>query len=594
MSRLRDSCGALTNRLHRAIHGSLFLSVMVAVIGIAVAAFYWMYLEEHVIDYPDERDHFKYGSIGGDDAEGIPQAIWEALPELFVDYLPDPAAFKKLPVATRTYLDGYRQFGFVIEDGRPLPVGFSQRRVGVTRIGLNCAVCHTSTVKITEGMDPARIYGVDWNGPQVGLQKDRVVLLGIPAQTFDIQEYIKFLVKCGQDARFTTPNLLAYLNKNPKVGFVDRLIYRLSVPTVRTGLINRSEQFAFFDKTPQFGPGRIDTFNPYKRLQFRFPYDGSVGTADFPSIWNQGSRVGMRIHWDGNNDSVFERNITAAFGAGARPVSLDQDRLIRLMRWCGASDPRIKLTPEETKRHIAEARAHPFPKPGQMPVPGFPFPVNPALVSAGRKVYDQNCASCHAWSGDLVGKVTPQALVKTDPFRCDSFSSDLATNFSTLGLEQWWAFSRYSRTLSYANMPLDGIWARAPYLHNGSVPTLADLLNHECSPEDLKSLELDATGSADGLSAEELEPTRVAEIVAKARALGRRPPVFYRGDDEYDSERVGFRVDRAVNDDKRKHFLYDTRLRGNGNSGHWYGVSLSLEEKAALLEYLKTLGGQSQ
>jgi hypothetical protein len=97
-------------------------------------------------------------------------------------------------------------------------------------------------------------------------------------------------------------------------------------------------------------------------------------------------------------------------------------------------------------------------------------------------------------------------------------------------------------------MPLDGLWARAPYLHNGSVPTLRDLLN---APE-------------------------------------MRPQTFYRGDDEYDSIQVGFRSDRSLSADGRPLFLFDTTLPGNGNGGHTYGTDLDERAKVALLEYLKS------
>ena len=44
---------------------------------------------------------------------------------------------------------------------------------------------------------------------------------------------------------------------------------------------------------------------------------------------------------------------------------------------------------------------------------------------------------------------------------------------NTIGTGKPWKFSHFRKTKGYANMPLDGVWLRAPYLHNGSVPTLA-------------------------------------------------------------------------------------------------------------------------
>ena len=93
----------------------------------------------------------------------------------------------------------------------------------------------------------------------------------------------------------------------------------------------------------------------------------------------------------------------------------------------------------------------------------------------------------------------------------------------------------------------DGIWLRAPYLHNGSVPTMRDLL----------------------------EP------------VARRPKEFWRGYDVYDQKRMGFEFDTA--EAKRVGTRHDVAAKGGGNQGHEYGVELSEADKDALIEYLKTL-----
>jgi hypothetical protein len=100
----------------------------------------------------------------------------------------------------------------------------------------------------------------------------------------------------------------------------------------------------------------------------------------------------------------------------------------------------------------------------------------------------------------------------------------------------------FRKTFGYANMPLDGIWLRAPYLHNGSVPTLRDLLDR---PE-------------------------------------ARPKKFWRGYDVIDPVKVGF-VSTVPTDSP-----FDTALPGNGNQGHTWGTALRDDEKDAIVEYLKT------
>ncbi len=101
--------------------------------------------------------------------------------------------------------------------------------------------------------------------------------------------------------------------------------------------------------------------------------------------------------------------------------------------------------------------------------------------------------------------------------------------------------------LAYKGRPLDGIWATAPYLHNGSVPTLYDML---------------------------LPPDR-------------RPKSFYLGTRLYDPAKVGYVTARTA---PGNGFLLDTSIRGNSNAGHDYGVGrLSEPQRLALLAYLKTL-----
>jgi hypothetical protein len=118
---------------------------------------------------------------------------------------------------------------------------------------------------------------------------------------------------------------------------------------------------------------------------------------------------------------------------------------------------------------------------------------------------------------------------------------------NTLGTGRPWRFHNFRKTDGYANQPLDGIWIRAPYLHNGSVPDMAALLE---PPED-------------------------------------RPTSFFRNYDVYDYDRVGFVTQGP--EAEAVGWRFDTSVRGNGNGGHVYGTDLPSDEKAALLEYLKTL-----
>jgi mono/diheme cytochrome c family protein len=522
--------------------------VVWAAILLAAAFIYWRYFAQNPVDYASDFEHFKYGSIGSDSDSGIPFWVWRALPQACAEHLPDPRAFRALPAAERVGLGGYRQFGFLVEEGRDRQIGFSRRRVTIGRVGLNCAVCHVSTVRIGAGMHPEMVYS-GAGAAYLDAPKTRLLVFGMPANTVDQQAYFQFLFNCAADPHFTVDNVMRSIAALTSLGPVERFLYRQAIPAVREQLLLRRGQLDFLNRTPRFGPGRVDTFNPYKTTIFGLPYDSTIGTADFPSIWNQRPRVGMHLHWDGDNQSVFERNISASIGAGATPRSLDMDRMLRVAFWIGSPNPRAKLSPQDQAREVSAARSRPVPQAGELPVPKFPSPTDAKLAASGRDLYRAECAHCHDWQGQYVGQVVPITKIGTDPHRLDSFTAEFTKLQNTLGTGMWWRFHNFRKTDGYANMPLDGIWARAPYLHNGSVPTLKDLL---AAPQD-------------------------------------RPKRFYRGDDLYDPVNVGFRSDRRISADGRVLFDFVVATPGNDNGGHTYGVGLSDAEKKALLEYLKTL-----
>jgi hypothetical protein len=143
--------------------------------------------------------------------------------------------------------------------------------------------------------------------------------------------------------------------------------------------------------------------------------------------------------------------------------------------------------------------------------------------------------------------VTPLSVVQTDRDNWESYSYDLSASQDTLYAGTKYRFHHFRHTDGYSNMPLDGIWLRGPYLHNGSVPTLRDLL----------------------------------ELPAN------RPATFYRGYDVIDPVKVGF-VGTVGQEGARKYFLYDTSKRSCGNGGHLWGTDLPAADKDAMVEYMKT------
>jgi hypothetical protein len=454
-------------------------------------------------------EHFKYGSIGSEPGGSLMRPVGGVLPPYWV--------FKALPnMCSEKIPGGYASFGFVVERGQDLPVGISRRRrLGVDQVGLNCAVCHTGTVRDTPKSPPR-------------------IVPGMPAHQLDLQRFVEFVLDCTLDNRVSTDSVRASLPKSGGPGLMERILYRAGVVDrlkVQTLELRNRMAPLLGDAAPRWGPGRVDTFNPYKAIQFnwplgRLPASELIGASDFPSLWNQQPREGLQLHWDGNNDSVDERNLSAGLGAGITPVTVDHAGVKRVRDWTWT-----------------------------LPPPKYPYPIDSAIAARGQPLYARNCQACHAdhrfrdgvIEGALVGQVEPIDRIGTDRYRLDSYTDAFAANQYQLFPDSIYQFRRFRKTNGYANHPLDGIWARAPYLHNGSVPTLRDLLE---PPEE-------------------------------------RPRAFYRGYDVFDQQKVGF-VSDVAEEDGRRYWRYDTTVPGNGNGGHVYGTKLTDDEKAAVVEYMKS------
>jgi hypothetical protein len=512
----------------------LILAVLAVLAGIYLAC---RLTTDRAESFKDPSMQFRYGSTGGDKNFGIPYAIWEVLPLMFPQYLPEGRE-----------KDGWAAFGFIYEDEKALPEKLGHRRpigtsfrnyMGVERIFLNCAICHAGTLRTKADAVPE-------------------VYLGMPANRIDLQGFQDFIISVAFDERFTPEQILAEIDsRDVELDWINRIAFRLlGIYQVRERVLLIASRFKFAHREPAFGPGRFDTFSPAKAL-FNWklediPDAESVGVVDFPSIWLQEQRRGMQLHWDGNNSKLEERNRSAAFGTGALPPILDRESIKTIEDWL------LTLPPPS----FAEE---------------FPGEIDKSQLAWGQEIYGRDCASCHGrngtdFSGERVGNVTPIGEIGTDRYRFDNYTQDLALNQNMLyadhGDER---FQNFVKTDGYANMPLDGVWLRAPYLHNGSVPTLWDLLN----PPSL------------------------------------RPKAFYRGYDVYDPKNVGFesRPSAIPTDEQRNLFCYQVEIGatcggtpppqnvkackgglcpGNGNGGHLYGTTLAEADKRALIEYLKT------
>jgi hypothetical protein len=469
--------------------------LVLGVVG-AFVGWYKFFREEAQPDWvtatPEMR--FKYGSIGAEFDAGIPYWIFYVLPRMFPEKLPGPG--------------GHASLGVPWEPGQELPVGFTKKVIGFPRVGNNCAVCHTASYRSKPDEQPT------------------FVVAG-PGQTTNVQAFFRYLVDCARDPRFNADNIMAEIALVTDLDWIDKLAYRyLIIPMTKKRLLEREAQFAWIYRKdfPDWGRGRDDAMNLTKYFMIKAPMDDTFGPTDMPSIWNlqkYKAEQGMFMNLAGDSHDAYSVIMDSALGVlGAAPH--DKQAFLGQVKWL--------------HEYLLKE-----------PAPRYPFVFDKHKAAQGKIVFDQHCASCHASA--RTGTRMLLAEIGTDSGRLDSWnkSAAIAANKAVrdMGLERK---GLVEETLTGYLIPfLDGIWLRAPYLHNGSVPTLRDLL------------------------------TPAAE----------RPSVFYRGYDVYDPVNAGFIVQGE--DAQRIGSKQEANRKGNSNRGHEYGTTLPATDKEALIEYLKML-----
>lgn len=446
------------------------------------------------------EEQFKYGSMNAENERGVPYPIFYVLPRVFPQCLPG------------NKLGGYRAFGLPWEEGRELPVGFSKRRLGFDRITQTCAICHAASYRMSIADKP-------------------VIVPTGPSHTTTSQEFLRFLRCAANDEKFSFDGMWEEIKRNFDMGLDDWAIYHALIPIVRQRLLDQVEGFAWMDqddfrpgiKRPDWGPGRDDPMNLTKffLLEADRKKDQTTGNADFPAIWNLSVREGQSMNWAGETLDPLAVIMDSALGLGAPP------------------GPHFEKQMRDIRAYLQRVKP-----------PRYPLAPNPwdADVVEGGKLYKANCFECHETGGKYFGKVIPIEDIGTDRERYDTWRQEDADGANKVALEMGVNRANMVKSKGYIAGPISGLWLTAPYLHNGSVANLKQLLTR---PED-------------------------------------RRTSFYRGCDLYDSVNMGFLSDR-VEPSCPSNFPFDTMLPGNGRLGHDYGTDLTDDQKRQLIEYLKTL-----
>jgi hypothetical protein len=256
------------------------------------------------------------------------------------------------------------------------------------------------------------------------------------------------------------------------------------IPFTQSALKDQAARYAWMKSRPDWGPGRIDPFNPVKFYNLRLADDGTIGNSDIMPLWDLAALT-PQTHYglDGLSTSLEETALAGAIGDGQTPNA-----------YLGAKD---------NLAHVVEFARLNQPPPSPFFVSdesSSDFSVKASQLARGKALYSQNRAQCHEKTGARYRAVIPAVEIGTDRHRIDMWTAEAAKRYMNYEPGYNWGFEAFQKVNGYLATELTGLWLKAPYLHNGSVPTLRDLLN---KPEE-------------------------------------RPTVFYRGYDVIDAKNGGF------------------------------------------------------
>jgi mono/diheme cytochrome c family protein len=486
----------MSRRFMKVLAGAFAIVLVLSGIGGAIT--WWKFFKSSPQNFANDLGRFKYGSLGAELLGGIPYPLFMVLPRVFPD-LVEKYATQGFGPETFGH-GGYGAFGLAWEEGQRLPVGLSIQRLGYERVTVNCSACHTAVYRLQPNGKPHFAFGG-------------------PGHTVNVQGLLRFLFAAANDARFTPLRLMPELSLQFRFDWIDWALYSfVLIPKTRIALHLAEKQMGWMDSKPAWGPGRDDAFNLPKYVLTQSPWDDTVGNTDFPALWRLAERDGHLLHTGGEAKAVYSVIATSALGTGSLPTAGFEER----NRWIESFIRTLEPPP-------------------------FPTLVNQALAGRGKELFGENCAACHTKGGARTGTAIPLQDIGTDPEHVKTWSQRDADRMNTVTRTLGVRGAEMQAAQGYVAKPLIGVWLLGPYLHNGSIPTLWDLL----SPPDL------------------------------------RPPVFYRGYTVLDLDKIGF-VATGPQATARG-FRFDTAEQGNGNGGHSYGTDLPEPDKRALIEYMKTL-----
>jgi mono/diheme cytochrome c family protein len=438
---------------------------------------------------------FHSRALGSPYTTGIPYALWLATMERY-------------PKKLGANWDEFRyEYGLLADPARPrdLPIGFVlyDTKFTATRFLMtNCALCHTAEI------NGQMITGLGSRSLRVNALNTAIMQI-VKRDDFNAKEMLPLAASAAH--RYNIP-----------WGWRSRFVTKRAIKKLKALSASYVEMDA--------GPGRNGVLE-FTKAVLKQPVQPPYGFVRFHPVWSYKKRQSFGV------DGLMTGDLTMALAAVEFNKGMPAKYIVsHRNQWASLYE------------YVKTVEA-----------PKFPGRIDMSMAQRGEQVFQTMCARCHGTYASAAQiykeKVIPVSLTGTDPDRIRSANLSVITavNRSVFGKHV-----RLANTDGYIAQPLDGIWCRGPYLHNGSVPTLADLL-----------------------------------LPAAQRPVS----FFVGGDTGYDMQHLGvaYTEELAPDGNRRgirvsaRQFEFNTRDPGNSNGGHGFSNKLSDADRMALLEYLKTL-----
>ncbi len=488
-----------------------------------------------------DMDFFLHGSMS---TEIVPEKVLRAFMSTYPDLFPS---------------QDLSHLGLIPDPAFGWPVGFSRSTVphlgGLPSVGVNCAACHVGEMVAAPGAKPIRVLGMTSHFDAEAFFGAVIISTFRTESPTNMGRFLEFYLtdkikNSDADLRAVEsqwqrqePQIIAAMTNDlsGSQGLAPGALNELSATDLRpdpSGIANTDlaslshSMLKLFHNMraslhvpdqpptaipPPSGPGRNDAFGALSLVLFGEPQP--YAPVKYGLVWNVANR--HWVHWDGNTQSPLARNLLASLGLGAPLQGHHGDLDFVLVK--RQTDLSELIQP-----------------------PRYPFAIDTELAKRGAGHFEAKCASCHSGPENDTRLHSP-AEIGTQPLRAELFNKEQAGRFDVFLAQLETAGyvppaePGIRSTQKYWAPSLAGVWARSPYLHNGSVRTMAELL---------------------GPSAE-------------------RAKTFRRGSRVYDAAQMGYADDGA--------YVFDTAIPADGNSGHEYGSDLTAQQKLELIEYLKTL-----